>query len=217
MSTADRIVFVDVESTGLDFVTHEVWEVALIERRPLEDGTYADHETHLYVKPKRLDLADPNALIMNRFYERTHGFNGSPGDKPGPSGWMGTATAAARIARVTAGAVLVGSNPAFDATMLTKLLRGHGCAPAWYYRPVCVATMAYAFELGATAEHNHRAVENSQETVEPDAAAASIRFKSRDLSELLGVKPPQGDDQHTAMADARWARDMYDAMLAGGA
>lgn len=208
-----RIVFVDTETTGLDPSIHEVWEIALIDRRP--DG---DYKTHLYVRPTHLETADPNALQLNRFYERTHDFADATGDTPGPV-WMGAKTAARRVARITAGAVLIGSNPGFDATFLGRFLRSQKLAPAWHYRPVCVATMAYGYLHGAAANHNvaveSGAYADTTEHVAVEDAAAHPRFASRALAEACGISPVPADLVHTAMGDAEWARDWYDAMVRG--
>ena len=37
-------------------------------------------------------------------------------------------------------------------------------------------------------------------------------WKSDDLSRACGVTPPEGDDRHTALGDARWVMAWYDAM-----
>lgn len=210
-----RIVFVDTETTGLDPLLHEVWEIALIERR--EDG---DYPTHLFVKPQHLETADANALQVNRFYERTHDFADAPSDKPGQQ-WSGIRTAARKIARITTGAVLVGSNPAYDALMLNKLLRSQKMAPAWHYRPICVATMAYGYLHGTVAEHNvgveDGVYKDAHGPAAVEAEAQHPAFSSRGLSLACGIDPPVGDAAHTAMADADWVRRWYDALVGGTA
>ncbi|MFB7900287.1 hypothetical protein ACFC1B_28655, partial [Streptomyces xiamenensis] len=63
----------------------------------------------------------------------------------------------------------------------------------WHYRPVDVATLAAGHLIGAGR-----------------AAEVTVPYSSRALSRALGVEPP-GHDAHTALADARWARDLHDA------
>lgn len=237
--TAPRLVFVDVETTGLDTATHEIWEAAFIDRRSeFSDGRWqaVDHETRLFIKPTKLQAADPAALQISRFYERTHHLAdnsaaGKPASsdapKPAPGEhWTSPRAAATRIARLTANAVLVGSNPAFDAAMLARLIRSAELVPAWHYRPVCVATMAYGYQHGAVANYNQAIAEEATEAGRevdeaelervPDSALHA-KFASYALSRECGVEPPAGDDAHTALADARWVRDWYDALIRGAA
>jgi len=42
-------------------------------------------------------------------------------------------------------------------------------------------------------------------------------FSSRDLSRWTGVEPPAAEVAHTALGDARWARDVFDAVTGGAA
>ena len=97
---------------------------------------------------------------------------------------------------------MVGSNPAFDAAFLGRLL---GVWPLpWHYRPVDVATLAAGNCYGA-----------GSATQFPGAPIGPPPWSSREMSRLMGVEPPGPDDAHTALADARWARDVYDAATGG--
>lgn len=132
----------------------------------------------------QIDLAkaSPDALRMNGYYER-HPAVVSPESWRAPN----PRAVAAEVARLTAGGHLVGINPAFDATFLGAFLRRCSAAPAWHYHLVDVLPLA-AGRLG----------------VRPP-------WQSKDLSHMLGVRPPQEGDRHTALGDARWAWAMYDA------
>lgn len=208
--TAPTIFWVDGGTTGLDPSTHELWEIALIERRP---ESVEDIEHHWFMKPRRLSLADPAALALNGFYERTAGFHDSTTHPDGTStetGWTGCKTVCAEIARLTVGGVIVGSNPGFDVTFLTTMMRALGFMPAWHYRPIDVATLAYGYELGRAAERCAPG--------EPPSLIEWVRhprISSTTLAELHQV--PRPGDAHTAMADARWARDWYDRLIGGAA
>jgi hypothetical protein len=54
--------------------------------------------------------------------------------RPQRGRWLTLAEAAAEIARITAGTVLIGINPSFDADMLTAALRDQGECGAWQHR-----------------------------------------------------------------------------------
>lgn len=97
--------------------------------------------------------------------------------------------AALAIATQLAGATLVGSNPEFDARFLDRFLRENHQAPAWNYRMIDVVTLA-AGRLG----------------IRPP-------FSSTQISEAMGVQVDESL-RHTALGDARWARDLFNATYA---
>lgn len=187
------LAFVDTETTGTDWLTHEVWEVAAIIRKPGLPDT-----EHLWqLAPIDLATAETEALEVGRFHERYCV----------PPGWEAAATAGlpfgylkhATRTQVTdtlrtllQDAILIGSNAHFDACFLRVLL---GAAP-WHYRPVDIAAFAAGHQrcLGAHAR---------------------VPFDSRGLSQAVGVIPPDKDASHTALGDARWHRDVYDAVMRG--
>ena len=121
-----RIVFVDVETTGLDVDRHHAWEIALIVREPDKDDV---EYTWQVVAP--MATADPTALRINRYYERFVW-----GSAKGPR------DLAVFVAKTLDGAHLAAANPAFDAAFLGKFLRDNGQCPAWHYRLICVESMA---------------------------------------------------------------------------
>jgi DNA polymerase III epsilon subunit-like protein len=121
------VVFLDLETTGLDASRHELYEVGLIEA----DGT----EHVWWVKPN-LETADPTALRIGRYYERR------------PSKHTPAEKVAQEFAKLTAGRHLVGAVPSFDAGFLDPFLRRHGQAPSWHYHLVDVEALAAGFLAG---------------------------------------------------------------------
>jgi DNA polymerase III epsilon subunit-like protein len=162
------VVFCDTETTGLDPTRHEVWEIAVIE----EDGT-----EYSWAMWPDLSVADPNALRINRFYERAANLE-----------WAEHSGVAADVARLTAGAHLVGAVPSFDAGFLDPFLRRFGYCGAWHYHVVCAETL----------------VAGRLQLPPP--------WDSQDLSRQMGVDPDQFE-RHTALGDARWAKALYDAVM----
>jgi hypothetical protein len=204
------LAFVDTETTHLDAEIGEVWEVAVILRE--FDAVAAPYTDTEYVWQFIPDLtkADPESLRIGRFEERFQvpfdldveaAFTGYD---DGPVVPMTRMQGVNAILSVLRGAVLIGSNPAFDDRFLRKLL-GPGSAQ-WHYRPVCIATLAAGQKLGMAKLGRLAGVKPlpSDEVVFP--------FSSRDLSRWTGVEPPAGDVAHTALGDARWARDVFDAL-----
>lgn len=169
----ETVAFLDTETTGLDPDRHEVWEIGLI---------VGSQEITWAIRPQHLDRADPNALRLIHFYERT--------EAPGwewASSYLGSYVAE-RLAYLTAGKHLAGNVPSFDAAFLERFLRAHGRSPAWHYQLVDVEAIA-AGVLG----------------LDPP-------WDSEDLSSRLGVDPALYE-RHTALGDARWARDVYGAAM----
>lgn len=118
-----KLAIIDLETTGLNPVMHETWELALIAC----DGAQVTSE---WVWQFAVDLrtADPDALTIGRFWARFD-MNKTQHDPTEAS-------------ELLADRVLVTSNPAFDADFLARLLRSHGSEPSWHYRPVNVQDLA---------------------------------------------------------------------------
>lgn len=181
-----KLAFVDTETTGLDSERHEVWDIAIIQRwiSPSTQRVVDTEHTWTFW-PQDMSTADPTALRLNKFYERTFNVRES----------FFTSTEARVIARLLDGATFIGAVPDFDARFLDKLLRKYGAAPAWHYHLVDVENLM----VGALAARG-----------EPLAPP----WDSHYLSDRIGVTQDE-DSKHTAMGDARWARDCYDAVMSG--
>lgn len=192
------LAFVDTETTGLNPDVHEVWELAIIKRV----GS-VDVETVYQVQPGRLADAEPKALEIGRFHERMVVPGGSKCAVVRPAVEPGTADRAEPIGldalrqQVTGllrGAVLVGSNTQFDATFIRKLL-GRPATPPWHYRPVNALELAAGRVMATGGEIN-------------------VPWRSYDVSRAVGVEPPPPAAAHAALVDARWARDVFDSVVA---
>jgi DNA polymerase III epsilon subunit-like protein len=188
-----KLVFGDTETTGLDPRIHDVWDIATILREPGK----ADRESSWMVRPD-LTYADPKALEIGGYWERTKHAD-APGVHGQPDRWADPDETAAALAPILAGAVVVGSNPDFDRSMLTPWLGKHGQVWAAHYRTIDVVT------LGAgvlTAQAKLPAALG-----DPHVAP----FSSHKVSRAFGVEP-NDYPRHTALGDARWVRDLWDAI-----
>lgn len=203
------IAFVDTETTHLDAEIGDAWEIAVI-LRDFTDNTPTDTEYVWQIRPN-LATADPESLKIGRYLERfavpVPAEAAWTGYEDGPVLPMTRAAVVGALMNVLGGAILVGSNPGFDDRFLRKLL-GPGSAQ-WHYRPVDIATLAAGRKLGM-AEMVRRL---GGKPLPSDQVA--FPFSSRDLSRWTGVEPPGGDVAHTALGDARWARDVFDAVTGG--
>lgn len=96
------------------------------------------------------------------------------------------------VERVTRGAFLVGAVPNFDAEVLGARMRARGICPSWHYHLVDVETLAAG----------HRGFRPP--------------WGFDDILAAYGLAYDE-TDRHTALGDARMARDLYDAVLGGKA
>jgi hypothetical protein len=222
------IAFVDVETVGLDPRQHGIWEVGLILYTPPDaDGKSPDDEEYVWQLPVDVASADPASLSISRYYERRWdplrtavdydavldrvlaGVDrfGHP-ELAVPSNGMDRW--AARFAALTAGCVVAGMVPSFDMERLDLLLRDHGAAPAWHYRPICVETLAVGCLYGRgdpdVPEYGWKPDEKRRRDVR-----SGLPWSSAALLDVFGVSVPDGE-RHTALGDARAALNLYQAV-----
>ncbi|HEY0643681.1 MAG TPA: 3'-5' exonuclease [Nocardioides sp.] len=199
----NTIVFLDTETTGLDSDRCDVWEIGAIVRVP---GN-SDMEYLWQVQPD-LTKAEPTGLRVGRFYERS--LVTGPGrpsaitvidpDNPEQAVYdelerhTNRGVVAARLARILDGAHVVGAVPDFDQRFLRRFLARHGQALTCHYHLIDVEVLAVGYLAGR------------------GEALPPLPWRSDDLGAALGVKVRE-EDRHTALGDARWVRDMYDAIF----
>jgi len=144
----EQIVYVDTETTGL-LAHHDVFEIAMIK---------GDEEIILWL-PADLSKADPDALRINRFYERQKEGYEKHGTKGEEGAW--------KIAEFTSGCTLAGVVPSFDVNMTSGFLLKYGLKPAWNYWMRDVVTFA-AGALGLRGKTNSKIVSETLGVAMPD-------------------------------------------------
>jgi DNA polymerase III epsilon subunit-like protein len=177
-----NVAFLDVETTGLDPQENELLEVAFILRS--DDPRTADQEVYFSL-PIHLSRSSAQALEVNRFYERQDELDVLRVTYP---------EALHKLARLK-GALVVGNNVQFDLRFIEAFLNRHEAFLAetgvesttpWYYSPLDLK----AFVAGRCG------------MLKP----ASTKL----IAEVAGIPLPK--DAHTALADARWNAQVYDAL-----
>jgi DNA polymerase III epsilon subunit-like protein len=186
------IVFLDCETVGLDPRLHGPWEIAVI---TYDTATEVRTSRSWLVRPD-LTYADPQALGVNNYYERTRRA-GSPGAQGQADRWADPREVAAELAPLIAKQVIAGSNTAFDERMLAPWMSANGQVWTAHYRHVDVPTLGAGVLLARG------------EVFDPQVS-------SRGISRAFGVDP-DSYDRHTALGDCEWMCDLYVAITAGGA
>jgi len=181
------LIFTDTETTGLA-LDDDIWEFAAIRRYP--DGN--EDELHLFVEHDEKRCRTLPELFLSDHLARFPGH-----------GQKSRANAASEIAAFLDRDVdgnrphIVGAVPNFDTERLAILLDNYGHKPQWHHHLIDVEALAVGYIHGRY-----------------EARTVSLPWESDDLSRAVGVDPDRFE-RHTAMGDARWAREIYDA-IAGG-
>jgi len=184
-----KLVFIDTETTSLRH-DRRAWEIGLIVRD--ENGVDTEHSWFIAFPDLDLGNADLMSLKIGRFFERH------------PQAQMDVILTSAfgrlpfysefgvlhEVEQLTRGAHLVGAVPNFDADVLGQRMRAHGICPSWHYHLIDVETLAAGY----------------RQLLPPwgfDEILAGF--------ELVYDE----DERHTALGDARMARDLYDVVMGG--
>ncbi len=125
-ASGTRFVFIDTETTGLDFARHQLTEVAWIVR--FEDGRQVER---CFIPEHTLDGADATALEMTRYHERI-----APQPRSPASEWLEL------FLEDATKAVLVGAVPDFDARHLEMAAARIQRTPTWDHHLLDVETLA---------------------------------------------------------------------------
>ena len=158
-----RIVYIDIETTGLDVSRHEIVEIALITEWFGELDRW-----HARIRPRHVWSADPKALELNGYSEEE---------------WENAMTLDQAVlqisARIPDRCHLVGYNPSFDWEFVRKVLHDAGynrrrvylidvmtlvhehCMAAGQPRLSLDATREF---LGMPLEGSHRAMKDAEDT-----------------------------------------------------
>lgn len=186
------VVFVDTETTGLDPDRHGIWEVALIwwgkVWQPDEhDRMGRGKEVPAWCERTwhlPVDLGQADAYAL-----KLTDFH----ERYGRQRQTSLKDFARDFARLTRGKHLCGAVPSFDEERLRRLLQANGACPEWHYHLIDVEALVVGY-LAARGK------------------TLGLPWDSESLSRAVGVEP--FTDRHEALADARWAKALYERILA---
>lgn len=215
-----RVIFLDLETTGLDpdkgFVP---WELGMIEASlDLEERELRIIEAvnlDIMLSAEEIANADPMAMRIGGYYRRRDDVGnlyvgqqsvretGSEGrqfiDKRAPE------EVASLLAPRLADAHVVGAVPSFDEKFLKPFFRTHGHVSTHHYHlidiePLMIGRLlALAHEMGST-----KFEVDAKGTIKDYKEIVGLPYKSRELAWATGVTSPV-DEAHTALWDADWA------------
>ena len=180
-----KLVFLDTETTSLR-PDRRAWDIGLIVREPGAVDRADDREYQWFIGAWELDLgnADLTSLRVGRYHDRhPQGTRGHGYDLPGSE-----LDVLLQVEQLTRGAIIVGAVPNFDTEVLAARMRANDLCPAWHYHLVDVETLA--------------------------AGDRGFRppWGFDDILAAYGLEYADAD-RHTAIGDARMARDLHDAVL----
>jgi hypothetical protein len=191
-----QLAFLDTEAITLEPGPDVLWEVGMILR-----GADGEDTEWRYQLAPNMDVADPRSLEISMFDQRYQVPDGlealawTPLDL-GEGARLTHAAAAESLARLLYGRHLVGAVPSFDSERLGAYLRRFDLRPPWHYHLIDVENLCVGWLSGKFGQ------------------AVGLPWDSEEVSRACGVNPPDlGADRHTALGDARWVRDLYDAVL----
>lgn len=156
-------VYVDCETTGLDPLHHEIWEVAAIK----------GDEEHVWQLPVDLGHAEPMALRIGRFHERRWDF----------SRLTSPTTFVNEFAKLTDGCHLVGAVVSFNEERLRRLMRRNHYCPTWHYHIVDVEALAVGYLAGVSETSLGPGVH----------PGSTLPWDSKELTRALGIDLDQFD------------------------
>lgn len=214
-----KVAFVDIETTGLDPELDYIWEIAVIvdgvehcwqQQLPGTDGEPARGGSHWSTFVS--EWVRENTRILDAY---DHAAALLPFDS------------IERLESLVRGRHLVGACPWFDSERLHRVQRRESdhLDLLWHYHLIDVENLAVGYlrgmrdavgriqaagtptprEVIAVFAYGDLPVDQFDETVLP--------WKSTDLSRALGVDPADFEPKHSALADARWAKALYERMM----
>jgi hypothetical protein len=221
---ASKVAFVDIETTGLDPETDHIWEIAVI----------VDGEEHVWqqripgigmTRVTRLDSdgsAIPGTTVTQHDWSTISPWvveNTGIRERYDHASADSTGDSIVRFCNLVDGRHLVGACPWFDSERLHRVLLRHYTVPderltPWHYHLIDVENLAVGFILGVRHAHRQSAEYGyPAELYDGVSSKPLLPWDSTRLSVALGVDPADFEPKHSALADARWAKALYEKIM----
>ncbi len=182
------VAFVDTETTGLDPELDHVWEIAVI----------VDGIEHVWQQRIPSDASGhPDWDTVTPWVLENTGI----GARYNHDTALDPAESIDVLANLIGDRHMVGACPWFDSERLHRVNLAHYARESgsrdlpWHYHLIDVETLAVGFLAGR------------------GALLPPLPWKSDELSMAIGVEPPSDAERHTALADARWAKAIYERIM----
>jgi len=188
------VVFLDVETTGLMPMIHDVWELAIVEE---------NEPTFRCIFPVDLSVADPGALEVGKFHERHphQGYRYSSDVDDARADVNDVARSPeeveelwTKIARRLDRKTIVGFGVNFDVEFMRYAMLDNGVIPTWDYKIIELRSLV----LGWVTFSESKFISDKGIT----------QWSSAKLCELLGVDRSEFA-LHTALGDAQLAHEVW--------
>ncbi len=124
-----NLAFIDIESTGLDVIIHEIIEIGVVITTP---DLEVIEEFEIKIKPERIENANPTALKINHYNEKD---------------WEGAISmreAIKMLALKVKDCIMVGQNVAFDAGFLEHAFSRIDVPNPMHYHRLDTISIAWA-------------------------------------------------------------------------
>lgn len=206
MYKQSQVAFIDTETTGLHPEACEVWEIAII-----VDGELHHWQNRVSGRAQIDDwVKNPENSRFTTEYDKWSALT--------------PAETSERLIELLGpkdderyGRHLVGACPWFDSERLHRLIRTYNldyygkADHPWHYHLLDVECLALGYLKGAW--------DDGSEFLQlgfPNEGNVEFPMKSEELSKMIGVEPPPKSERHTAVADAYWAKAIFEKVFGDG-
>ena len=176
-------VCLDIETTGLIPFFHNIWEVGYVLEPEGEEVLF-----QIKLSPQALQNADPKALEINRYHERVDN-----------EGALFEGDAVAKMAEDWAGRSLIAQPALFDLTFIRNILFAYDVNETWSHRAVHDLKTFHLGRLYHT---------KAEQAIHRQPGIYDV--SGDDMAKYWRVPKPK--NQHSALADAIWTRDLARSM-----
>lgn len=203
-----QIVFLDSETTGLDPILDEPWEVAWCKRSLFLDASKTqDVYSTMFVQHK-YERAEKLPAEFKQDYDARFRFEQA----------ITRPELASRVMETFSGRLhVVGNVPSFDTTRIGYMLYKLGLNEPWHYHVTCIENVALGYLQGRLRSDYRHMTSAERSRLTSVVNRLAIHGKSIDSNELslsLGVDPDLYD-RHTALGDVKWCVAQWDAIFNG--